>query len=314
MKILVTGGAGFVGSNLIARIRSRSLDHEIAVLDSEILGNRQTLDGQRCRFIEGDIRDATAVGEAIEGADAVIHLAADTRVIPSIENPVFNMEVNVAGTLAVLEAMRARGIRRFVNASTGGAIVGAAEPPVDETMVPNPASPYGASKLAVEGYASAYSASYGMECVSLRFSNVYGPRSFHKGSVVAAFMKNILNGRPLDIYGDGSQTRDYVYVDDLCDGIIAALGADVSGAIQLGTGKPTSLFELVTLLREATGESVQVVHHPFRAGEVLNTWCRIDRARALIGYSPDTALIDGLRTTWCWFCEERARFTADAAQ
>jgi UDP-glucose 4-epimerase len=309
MRILITGGAGFIGSNLVARIRSLSLDHDITVLDSEILGNRSVLDAFDCRFIHGDIRDAAMVRAAVDGADAVIHLAADTRVIPSIENPVFNMEVNVVGALTVLEAMRNSGVKRFVNASTGGAIVGAAEAPVHEGMVPSPLSPYGASKLAVEGYASAYEASYGMNCVSLRFSNVYGPRSFHKGSVIAAFMKNILNSRPLDIYGDGSQTRDYVYVDDLCDGIISAVGSQVSGPVQLGTGAPTALNDLVALLREATGSSVPVIHHPFRAGEVLNTWCRIDRARAVIAYDPSTELIDGLRRTWAWFCQERSRFS-----
>lgn len=311
MRILITGGAGFVGSNLIARLRARGRDDAITVLDSEVVGNRAVLEGFDCRFVHGDIRDPAAVAEAIVGVEAVIHLAADTRVIPSIADPIFNMAVNVAGTLNVLEAMRVNGVARLVNASTGGAIVGAAEPPVDETMVPSPASPYGASKLAVEGYASAYGESYGMRCASLRFSNVYGPRSFHKGSVVAAFMKNILNRRPLDIYGDGTQTRDYVYVDDLCDGVIAALGSDATGPIQLGTGKPTSINELVALLREATGDDVPVAYHAFRAGEILNTWCRIDRARELIGYAPDTALIEGLRRTWRWFREERARFAVE---
>lgn len=306
MRILVTGGAGFVGSNLIARLGERG-GHDVIAFDNEALGRGEDIADLECRFIHGDIRDAGALAQALSGVEAVVHLAADTRVIPSIEEPAFNFGVNVAGSFALLEAMRAAGVARLINASTGGAIVGATEPPVDETMPPAPISPYGASKLAVEGYCSAYAGSYGMRCASLRFSNVYGPRSWRKGSVVALFIRRILRGEPLVIYGDGSQTRDYVHARDLADGIIAALESEATGVFQLGTGVPTALNDLVALLREISGRDIAVEHRPVRAGEVVHSWCDIARARGRLGYSPPTELCEGIEETWRWFVDNRAR-------
>jgi UDP-glucose 4-epimerase len=147
-----------------------------------------------------------------------------------------------------------------------------------------------------------------MSCVSLRFSNVYGPRSFHKGSVIAHFMKQILNGNPLDVFGDGTQTRDYVHVRDLCDGIIAALQTGVSGVIQLGTGRPTSLNEIIKLLGDVVGIPPEIHHHPFRPGEIHTTWCNISRARQMIGYNPAIGLREGLADTWEWFLAHRVEF------
>lgn len=307
MRIVITGGAGFVGSNLIARLEERG-GCEIVVLDSEVSGRREFISDLTHEFVKGDIRDRPLLLDVLAGAGAVIHLAADTRVIPSIANPAFNMDVNVQGSFNILETMRELGIARLVNASTGGAIIGEVEPPVHEGMPPSPMSPYGASKLAVEGYCSAYASSYAMSCVSLRFSNVYGPRSFHKGSVIAHFMKQILNGRPLEIFGDGTQTRDYVYVGDLCDGIVRALQSGVSGTIQLGTGRPTTLNEIIELLEEVTGRRLETCYRDFRPGEVRNTYCRIDRARELIGYNPLTGLREGLAKTWAWFLANKAGF------
>jgi UDP-glucose 4-epimerase len=307
LKILLTGGAGFVGSNLISRLQEIG-GYEVVVFDNEILGKRDFISDLRHEFVHGDIRDSVAVKRAMDGVDAVVHLAADTRVIPSIANPSFNMDVNVQGSFNILEAMRETGVSRLVNASTGGAIMGEVEPPVHEEMTPHPASPYGASKLAVEGYCSAFSASYGMSCVSLRFSNVYGPRSFHKGSVIAHFMKQLLNDRPLEVFGDGTQTRDFVHVRDLSDGIVAALQNRASGVLQLGTGRPTPVNEIITLLEEVTGLRPNVVYREFRAGEVRHTWCKIDRARGAIGYDPGISLREGLGDTWRWFLDNRSRF------
>ena len=307
MKILLTGGAGFVGSNLISRLQEIG-GFEVIVLDNEVLGKREFIADLRHEFVHGDIRDKGLVKRLVEGVDAVVHLAADTRVIPSIANPGFNMDVNVAGSFNVLEAMRETGVNRLVNASTGGAIMGEVEPPVHEEMTPRPASPYGASKLAVEGYCSAFAASYGMSCVSLRFSNVYGPRSFHKGSVIAHFMKQLLNDKPLEVFGDGAQTRDFVHVRDLSDGIVAALQKRASGVLQLGTGRPTAINEIIALLNEVTGLKPQVLYREFRAGEVRHTYCRIDRARGAIGYDPGISLREGLRDTWEWFLANRSRF------
>jgi len=246
---------------------------------------------------------------AVEGQDAIVHLAADTQVIQSIEAPRYDFDVNVHGSVNLLEAMRQTGVRHLVNASTGGAILGDVAPPVHEEMVAKPMSPYGASKLAVEGYASAYGACYGIKTVSLRFSNVYGPRSFHKGSVVAQFFKQILAGEELVVYGDGNQSRDFVYVDDLSEGIRRGLEVDRTDVIQLGVGVPTSINELIDAIGRTVGEDrVQVRYQPFRAGEIIHTYCDISKARKMLGYDPRTTLEDGLRRTWAWFTENAARF------
>ena len=300
-NVLITGGCGFVGTNLVADLNRRG-GYAVTVFDNESLGKREFLADLDCTFIHGDLRDTDAVRGAVQGMDAVVHLAADTRVIPSIENPRLNFDVNVSGTFNLLEAMRDAGVGRFVNASTGGAIMGDVEPPVHEEMVPHPLSPYGASKLAVEGYCSAFEASYGMKCLSLRFSNVYGPRSFHKGSVVALFLRQILNGEELVIYGDGSQTRDYVYVGDLCQGIVAGIERGAGGVVQLGTGVPLSLDDLVDVIRKVVApRDFEVRYEPFRAGEVRYTYCDISRARETLGYAPALDLEHGLRATWEWF-------------
>ena len=189
----------------------------------------------------------------------------------------------------------------MVAASTGGAILGEVEPPVHEQMAPMPTSPYGASKLMLEGYLSAYASSYGLSGCALRFSNIYGPRSFHKGSVVAHFFKQVLAGERPVVYGDGSQTRDYLYVGDLVEAIRAAMLSDVTGPYQLGSGHGTTLNELLDAMRTVTGLPIEVDYQDFRAGEVRDTWCQVDKARAGFGYDPSTPLEEGLRLTWDWF-------------
>ena len=171
----------------------------------------------------------------------------------SIADPAHNFEYNVIGTFNLLELCRELGVNRVVAASTGGAILGDVEPPVHEEMAPQPTSPYGASKLMLEGYLSAYASSYGMSSCALRFSNIYGPRSFHKGSVVAHFYKQLLAGEQLVVYGDGSQTRDFLYVGDLVEAIWAAVQSDAQGAYQLGSGKPTTVNQLLDAMRAVTG-------------------------------------------------------------
>lgn len=303
MKILVTGGCGFIGANLVPRLEAAG--HRVRVLDSEVLGRREHLGQFSGEFIAGDIREPVTLKHALMGIDAVVHLAADTRVIESIANPTLNFEVNVVGSFRLLEAMRASGVYRLVNASTGGAIVGEAEPPVHEDMVPRPIAPYGASKLAVEGLCSAWSASYGLEALSLRFANVYGPRSYHKGSVVAAFMKQILQEQSLLVYGDGEQTRDFVYVGDVCDGIVRGITSGLSGVLQLGSGQPLSVNALIAALRKVIApHALRVEYRPARGGEILRTWCDVSRAKAQLGYAPDTSLLDGLSDTWRWFCDQ----------
>lgn len=302
-NILITGGAGFVGANLVHYLRRHGLADHICVLDNETLGSRTALTGLDVDFHAIDIRNIREVAPLIEGIDAVIHLAADTRVIDSIENPRFNFDNNVTATFNILALMADKGVKTFINASTGGAILGDAPPPVNEQMAPAPLSPYGASKLAVEGYASAFSSSYGMTAVSLRFSNVYGPRSVHKGSVVAAFIRQILAGEPITVYGDGEQTRDYIYIEDLCAGIVAGLQTKQSGVYQLGTGVPTSINQLIGIMRNAIGDEhcIDVRYAPERLGEVQYTYCDITKAQRTLNFSPSMQLAEGFRRTWDWF-------------
>jgi len=309
MNILITGGAGFVGTNLVAKLAGNPA-HRIRVLDDESLGKREYLsEFEGVEFVKGDIRDGECLSQVLKGRDAVVHLAADTRVMDSIADPSKNFSVNVCGSFELLQRAREAGIRRIVNASTGGAILGEAEPPVHEGMVANPLSPYGAAKLAVEGYMSAFSGSYGMNAISLRFSNLYGPRSYHKGSVVAAFYKDLLAGRPLTVYGDGSQRRDFLFVEDLVDGIVRAMDSEVTGVFQLGSSRPTSLNELIEAIRKVVEPSigVRVNYEDFRQGEIHSTWCDIGRARASFGFDPSTSLGDGLQRTWNWFLEVSGR-------
>lgn len=302
-RILVTGGAGFIGTNLINRMLEGS-DLRIRVLDNLSNPSGALQEGERVQVVVGDILDADAVRAAVEGVDAVIHLAAHTRVVESMEDPVFNLRVNVLGTINVLEAMREAGVSRILSASTGGAIVGDVPPPVHENLVPRPAAPYGASKLAVEGYLSAYAQSFGLAPLSLRFSNIYGTHSRNKGSVVAHFIKAITSEGRIIIYGDGTQTRDFLYVSDLCDGIIAALDSNTTGVMQLGSGKPTSVNELVELMRGILPLPFEIVHEDSRAGEVMHTHCDITRAATCIGFRPETGLVEGIQLTWDWFKEE----------
>jgi UDP-glucose 4-epimerase len=306
MLILVTGGCGFIGANLVRRLQARP-GLRLRVFDNESLGRRERLGDFGGEFIRGDLRDREALDAAMDGVDAVVHLAADTRVIDSIADPAFNYSVNVQGGFNLLEAMRGHGVRRLVNASTGGAILGDVQPPVHEEMVARPLSPYGAAKLAMEGYCSAYAGSFGLETLSLRFSNVYGPGSERKGSVVAAFFKRLIAGEPITIYGDGSQVRDFVFVEDLCDGLIQAVDSRLTGVVQLGSGRPVSVGQLAqAIVRTVAPHPVKIVYEPARPGEVDATWCNIAKARSALSFAPETPLDVGLDRTWRWFRERRA--------
>lgn len=300
-RLLITGGAGFIGSNLISLIRASNIDIAIRVIDNESLGKFSVLTPFDVEQVNADMLNSATLEQALEDVDAVVHLAADTRVIESIEDPDKNFQNNVVATFQLLQAMRKMGVKQLVCASTGGAILGEAPSPVHEEMVPKPLSPYGASKLAQEGYCSAFSHLYDMKIANLRFSNVYGPLSFHKGSVVATFCRALLNNEPISIYGDGSQTRDYVFTEDLCQGIVNAIEREVSGVYQLGTGIPTSLNQLVDTLSSVTKRTITPSYLPSRNGEILHTYCDITKAKREIAYSPAVSLEAGLTATWQWF-------------
>lgn len=308
-KTLITGGCGFVGSNLIRTIVEQGRADRIAVLDNETMGSPRDLPDIGLDYHKGDICDLATMSSAAAGCDTIIHLAANTRVIESIEDPTLNFEVNVRGTFNVLMAARAAGVKRVVMASTGGAILGDVEPPVHEGMVPQPAAPYGASKLAAEGYGYAFAGSYGMQVTALRFSNVYGPRSYRKGSAVAHFFKQVLDGRPITVYGDGSQVRDFVFVGDLCKGILQAIDAEVSGVFQLGSGRPTTINELLAEMRQVVGGArwPEVRYADWRAGEVRRTYCDISKSAGAFDFKPATPLAAGLRATWEWFLSQASQ-------
>jgi UDP-glucose 4-epimerase len=308
MNVLVTGGLGFVGVNLIDAL-ARAGGFRVTVIDNEVGGKRAHAAGLAADVVIGDLRDEALVDRLVAKCDAVVHLAADTRVLDSISDPLQNFDVNVSGSLNLLEAMRRHGKKRIAFASTGGAIIGEAEPPLHENLVARPISPYGASKLAVEGYLSAYQGSYGFQPVSFRFSNVYGPRSFHKGSVVAAFFKAYLAGKRITVYGDGEQTRDFIYVGDLTGVIIDSLESQTSGVFQLGSGRETSVNALLKAMSKAVGDDLfkRVDYLPARKGEVDRTYCDISLARSKLGFKPETDLPAGLAATWAWFQSQMAR-------
>lgn len=304
-RILITGGCGFVGTNLIRRAGALNLPVHLTVLDNETMGSPADLPPGVTDYQCGDVRDLPAMVRAATGCDAIIHLAGHTRVLESIDDPVGDFENNVRGTLNVLMAARDAGVAHVVLASTGGALFGTETAPIHEEMVPQPLSPYGASKLAMEGYAHAFASSYGMRTTALRFTNVYGPHSRRKGSAVAHFFRQILAGQPITVYGDGSQVRDFVYVDDLCDGILGALDASASGIYHLGSGTPTSISTLLETIRQVVGAEwpFEVRYAPWRTGEVVRTYSDIGKAARAFGYEPSVPLEIGLSRTWGWFLD-----------
>jgi UDP-glucose 4-epimerase len=304
MKILITGGAGFIGSNLCHHLASDN-SYEVTVLDNLSAGQSAARLPASVKFVDGDFTDKGTIAECLSSVDVVVHLAALSGVIDSVQDPKPSFKINVAGSFQLLELARAAGVKKLVNASTGGALLGEVTPPISESMAPSPLSPYGASKLAVEGYCSAFTGAYGFPCVTLRFSNIYGPRSAHKKSVVAAFIKNIIRGEPLVVYGDGRQQRDYLYVGDLVYGIETALSRNLIGAYQLGSGKPTALNTLINTLQKVSGRDFGIRYEPARSGEVHSTWCNIEKATLGFGYTAPTGLEAGLQATWDWYLENQ---------
>ena len=302
--ILVTGGAGFIGSTLVPMLVERG--YGVRVLDNLSVGSTAALADWPVDFVVGDIRDQAAVARAVDGVDGIVHLAAHTNVIDSQSKPREDMEVNVGGTLNMLLAARDHGVGRFVMASSN-APVGECTPPIDESKPARPLSPYGASKLAGEGYCSAFYGSYGLGTVVLRFANVYGPKSVHKGSVVAKFIREVMAGKALTIYGDGAQTRDFIYSEDLCRAIIAGLESDRGGeTYQVATGIETSVSELVQLLQTAMPDyTIKIVHEGQRAGEIIKNYSSIEKARRELGWAPEMPLEEGLARTVTWFQREQ---------
>jgi UDP-glucose 4-epimerase len=274
--------------------------YSVRVLDDLSSAHPEHLDGISHEAVTGDIRDGAVVRAAFDGADAVVHLAASTSVLESVEDPGPTFSINVAGTLSVLQAARESGVRRLVNASSNAAL-GEHPPPLDERTLPRPMSPYGASKLAAEAYCSGFAGTYGFATTSLRFANVYGPYSGHKTSVVAKFVRRMLAGEPLTVYGDGRQTRDFIHVDDIVQGIRLALELPHGEPVfQIATGRETSVLELVERLGDCAGGPPRIEWLPAAAGEVRRNSSSIELARTRLGFEPAFDLDAGLPATWRW--------------
>lgn len=304
-SILVTGGAGFVGATLVRRLVASG--YTVRVIDNLSTGDAAHLAGVDAELVKGDIRDVDALDDALAGMDSIIHLAAAGSVVMSVTDPVANFEANVLGTFRVLDAARRAGVGHVVLASTGGALIGDATPPVDEKSLPKPISPYGASKLAGEGYAHAFAKTYGLRSVAIRFGNVYGPWCARKRGVLNVYFESLHNGVPLVIYGDGTASRDYVHVSDIAQALQLALESDVPGGTVLhaASGVETSLTELANLCRQAAGKPDHPVEYkPMRPGEVGRNFASYDLARELLGYSPTVRREDGIPALWQWFNDE----------
>jgi UDP-glucose 4-epimerase len=321
MNWLITGGCGFIGTNLIKKLIEEK-KHNIRIIDNLTVGQRSDLNAV-CDFKEisvedcsepiagvqlvvGDIMDETLALKVTKGADVIVHLAANTGVGPSVENPRQDCLTNVIGILNYLEAARINKIGRFVFASSG-APVGEVVPPIHEEMAPHPVSPYGASKLAGEGYCSSYAQTFGVGTVALRFGNVYGPGSNHKNSVVGKFIRKVLKGETLEIYGDGSQTRDFIYISDLVNAVLLAANVSgVSGEIfQIATNSETTLNQLTDIMSKAfqrLGKEMPAVNHiDSRLGDVKRNFSDISKAEKMLGWKQTTQLPEGMKSTIEWF-------------
>lgn len=325
LSILVTGGCGFIGKCLIERLAIQNR-HYIRVLDNLSVGSLEDLSScvnvnvikqeaclssfskknPKVDLLVGDIRDPETTLMAAKGIDVIIHLAANTGVNPSVQDPRSDMVSNVIGTFNMLEAARKNNVSKFIFASSG-APVGECNPPIHEELAAHPVSPYGASKLAGEGYCSAYYRTFGIKTIALRFGNVYGPGSGHKSSVIAKFIRQVILGRECEIYGDGSQTRDFIYIEDLVNAIIKAMIVDIGGEIfQIATNKEHTINEVVEILKtqlENYGKNMKIKYGNPRLGDVMRNYSDTSKALDMIDWKAATSLEEGILKTIISFFE-----------
>jgi len=303
VRAVVTGGAGFIGSHLVDALLARG--DEVLVLDNLSTGRRERVP-EGAQLVEADIRDAGAVGAAFASAEPGVcfHLAAQADVRRSVEDPAFDAEVNVLGTIRVLEAAR-RHETQVVFSSTGGAIYGECDVPAPETAARLPISPYGTSKLAGEEYLAMEGRLYGASHVSLRFGNVYGPRQDPHGEagVVAIFLGRLAAGKPFTIFGDGTQTRDYVFVGDVVRATLAAAG-HAGGVLNVGTGRETSVLELADACRRTSGVELEPGFAAARLGELQRSVLDPALAEHELGFRAETDLDAGIAATWEFISSE----------
>lgn len=309
--MLVTGGAGFIGSHLTDRLVADGA--EVIVLD-DLSNGRADAVSPGARFVEGDVCDSETVRRCVEGVEVVFHLAARKSVSRSVEQPIETDRVNTGGTLTVLAAAQAAGVPRVVSSSSSSVYGGAESRPTLETAVPTPRSPYAVSKAAAEQYCRVYWELHGMTTVSLRYFNVYGPRQLPGGpyaAVVPAFIDALLRGKAPTVHGDGLQSRDFTYVDDVVEANLAAARAataDCAGrAYNVAGGRAVSVLELLGHIQDATGCTVAPRHEPRRPGDVMHSWADLANVQRDLGWTPRTGIDEGLRRTVAWFASSDTR-------
>lgn len=304
MKVLVTGGAGFIGSHVCDEFLRRG--HEVVALDNLSSGRKENLD-PRVRLAVMDIRGPEAARLIqSERPDVMCHLAAQMDVRRSVEDPRFDADVNIGGFLNLLEAARQSGVKKVIFSSTGGAIYGEQDVfPATESHPQRPVSPYGASKAAGEMYLGYYMAQYGLKYTALRYANVYGPRQNPHGEagVVAIFSQRVIQGRECTIFGDGGQTRDFVFGPDVARANGLAFEKDFVGSVNIGTGIETDINRLYSLIAEAGGSNIPVVHAPGKPGEQRRSCIDASLARRVLGWEPAVGLPEGLKRTVAYFRE-----------
>jgi UDP-glucose 4-epimerase len=305
MRALVTGGAGFIGSHLVDALLARG--DSVTVLDDLSSGHEENLAGALdagAELVRGDVRDGASLSAlaAIARPQAIFHLAAQVDVRISLSDPAYDARTNVEGTINVLEAARNAGVGRVVFSSTGGAIYGETDIlPTPETVEPLPMAAYGQSKYCAERYLGLYDRLYGLSTLALRFGNVYGPRQDPHGEagVIAIFCGKLLAGAQPRVYGDGRQTRDYIYVADLVQALLAAGASADGGVVNIGTEAETSVLEILDVLRDLHGpDAPEAELAPARTGEIDRSCLDASRAREVLGWNASTPIADGLRLTY----------------
>lgn len=302
MKILVTGGAGFIGSHLCEALRSA--EHEVWAVDNLSTGFRENISDE-LRFLEADIRnESTAQWVAITKFDAIFHLAAQLDVRKSVSDPVFDADVNVIGSLRLLEAAAKSGVTKFIFASSGGTVYGEQDYfPADEAHPCRPLSPYGITKLTVERYLYYYEQAFGLPTIALRYANIYGMRQSPHGEagVVAIFAKKMLQNETPVINGDGLQTRDYLFIEDLISANLAALNTDARGVFNVGSGIETDVVTLFKATNAILGGKTPLTHGPAKTGEQRRSVIDYSAFRRATGWAPRYNIESGLTKTLAWF-------------
>ena len=302
MRALVTGGAGFIGSNLVKLLLERGND--VVVLDNLSAGHLENLEGlSGVEFLKGDIRDPDDVGKAMKEVDVVFHIAAHLGHARSLENPFLDSQVNVLGTLQVLEAARKHGVKKLVYSASAGVYGEAVRLPVDEDHPLQPGSPYGVNKLAAEKHCMCYSKVYDMDVICLRYFNVYGPNQWYDlyGNVLPIFATRTLSNETLIIYEDGEQTRDFVYVTDVARAnLMAAESTGIRGVFNIANGTPTTINDAANLIQSAAHNQVGVEYRPPRDGDVRHSLADISLARETLGYEPQVDIKQGITEYMAW--------------